>query len=176
MKNQKFDELKPRKHRDLLNQTFKLSGKRPSLQVLHWTHLKSRFSEIFNIFISVNQKIFERPFPSAISNCESSRVFRVNQGLFSESYFLDSHSFVDVVTCLAIDGNEFGQLLVTGSKDTTIMVWEVIDLTGSGHFQCVNQKPKHILSGHDDEVRFWLFVCPFHRGCGGFVEHRFELT
>jgi len=53
----------------------------------------------------------------------------------------------DVVTCLDIGTN--GKILVTGSKDTTVMVWEAV--TKSNTFKVIDQ-PLHLLSGHNDEV------------------------
>lgn len=61
----------------------------------------------------------------------------------------------DIVTCVAI--SRLGDILVTGSKDTTVMVWELDggnpylhDSEMSDSF--LPDKPKHILYGHDDEV------------------------
>ena len=54
----------------------------------------------------------------------------------------------DIVTCLAIgcDGN----LFVTGSRDTTVLVWE-IDYNRGSAFR-VDENPIHILYGHNEEV------------------------
>jgi hypothetical protein len=54
----------------------------------------------------------------------------------------------DIVTCLALTAD--GQILVTGSKDTTLMVWEVY--LGKGHTYRIDENPIHILYGHNDEV------------------------
>jgi len=73
----------------------------------------------------------------------------------------------DIVTCLALDG----RTLVTGSRDTTLMVWDVLSktvtnssinsLSSSNTIQNVdntnviaNEVPLHILYGHDDEVTY----------------------
>eukprot|EP00965_Chrysotila_dentata_P228938 6196889-Pleurochrysis_carterae.AAC.1 len=55
---------------------------------------------------------------------------------------LRAHS--DVVTCVAL--SEDGSTLVSGSRDTTSMVWSV------GR-QALADKPRLVLYGHDDEVR-----------------------
>lgn len=62
----------------------------------------------------------------------------------------------DIVTCMAL--SETGNILVTGSKDTTVMVWEVgavttqISTRAGGDEEYIGQTPIHILYGHDDEV------------------------
>jgi len=43
---------------------------------------------------------------------------------------------------------ESGQLIATGSKDTTVILWEV---SADGN-KYITEKPKHILYGHDDEI------------------------
>eukprot|EP01156_Anaeramoeba_ignava_P023529 Anaeramoba_ignava/c21607_g1_i1.p1 GENE.c21607_g1_i1~~c21607_g1_i1.p1 ORF type:complete len:1101 (-),score=335.69 c21607_g1_i1:108-3410(-) len=48
----------------------------------------------------------------------------------------------NIVTCLAF----VGSVLVTGSKDTTTIVWSL------NSKDLVNTTPTHVLSGHDDEV------------------------
>jgi len=52
----------------------------------------------------------------------------------------------DVVTCLALSRNS--RVLVTGSKDTTVMVW----LRDPVHNVLASVHPQHILYGHDDEI------------------------
>ncbi|KAJ8020057.1 Neurobeachin-like protein 1 [Holothuria leucospilota] len=54
----------------------------------------------------------------------------------------------DVVTCLALDN--CGMYLITGSRDTTCMIWEVMYQNGvsSG----ISNRPSQTLYGHDDEV------------------------
>ena len=51
----------------------------------------------------------------------------------------------DAVTCLALA--EDGRTLVTGSRDTTLMTWEVDPATGA-----VGRVPLQVLHGHDSEV------------------------
>ncbi|KAJ3215649.1 Neurobeachin-like protein 1 [Dinochytrium kinnereticum] len=54
----------------------------------------------------------------------------------------------DIVTCLTI--SEDGRTLVTGSRDTTAMAWEL--LSGMGDGILVRQDNRRIFYGHDDEV------------------------
>uniref|UniRef100_UPI00398EFA2E neurobeachin-like protein 2 isoform X1 n=1 Tax=Pristiophorus japonicus TaxID=55135 RepID=UPI00398EFA2E len=55
---------------------------------------------------------------------------------------------IDIVTCLALD--LCGIYLISGSRDTTCMVWQVIQ---QGGFACgLAQKPVQVLYGHDDAV------------------------
>ncbi|XP_053569691.1 neurobeachin-like protein 2 isoform X2 [Bombina bombina] len=55
---------------------------------------------------------------------------------------------IDVVTCLALD--LCGIYLISGSRDTTCMVWQVLQ---QGGFSCgLLTKPVQVLYGHDDEV------------------------
>lgn len=55
----------------------------------------------------------------------------------------------DAVTCLALT-SEFGKTwLVTGSRDCTLMVWNV---TTNRDLPLGNESPLHILYGHDDAV------------------------
>ena len=55
---------------------------------------------------------------------------------------------IDIVTCLAIDYT--GRLLVSGSMDTTCMVWQIIQEYGSS--VNLDPSPLHILYGHNDCV------------------------
>ncbi|XP_033101707.1 neurobeachin-like protein 1 [Anneissia japonica] len=55
---------------------------------------------------------------------------------------------IDIVTCLALD--HCGTHLITGSRDTTCMIWEV---TYQGNMASgLNSKPLQVLYGHDDEI------------------------
>jgi len=56
----------------------------------------------------------------------------------------------DVITCLAV-AKDFGQRwLITGSRDCTLMVWEITaDKEGA---MPLSSHPLHILYGHDDAV------------------------
>ncbi|XP_060103883.1 neurobeachin-like protein 2 isoform X1 [Heteronotia binoei] len=59
---------------------------------------------------------------------------------------IDRH--IDVVTCLALD--LCGIYLISGSRDTTCMVWQVLQ---QGGFSCgLAPRPVQVLYGHDDEV------------------------
>jgi hypothetical protein len=116
------------------------------------------------------------PFFFAVSNCEryllscghwdnSFRVSTVDTGVLVHS--VSQHK--DIVTCMDIA--ESGDILVTGSKDTTVMVWQVGDRaaivlanapagtalvssssTSAGIEPYIVERPLHILYGHDDEV------------------------
>lgn len=102
------------------------------------------------------------PFFFALSACEryifscghwdnSFRCSNLETGDLEAS--ISTHK--DIVTCMAISLT--GDILVTGSKDTTVMVWE-LDAANSYSYDgdeadCfISDKPKHILYGHDDEV------------------------
>lgn len=51
------------------------------------------------------------------------------------------------MTCLSL--GEDGKTLITGSKDTTLLVWELHSKGGTWR---VDENPLHILYGHNDEV------------------------
>eukprot|EP00727_Mastigamoeba_balamuthi_P007099 m51a1_g3009 putative beach domain-containing protein (2301) ;mRNA; r:833752-844561 len=60
----------------------------------------------------------------------------------------------DVVTCLTTSTGRMPErdaecTLVTGSRDTTIMVWDILTTPSSLR---VSATPRHVLYGHDDEV------------------------
>lgn len=56
----------------------------------------------------------------------------------------------DVITCLVI-GKDFGQRwLITGSRDCTLMVWDINTERENG--MPISTHPIHILYGHDDAV------------------------
>jgi WD40 repeat protein len=44
---------------------------------------------------------------------------------------------------------EDGKTLITGSKDTTLMLWKIQTVKNNTR---VDEAPVHILYGHDDEV------------------------
>ncbi|XP_078072025.1 neurobeachin-like protein 2 isoform X4 [Mustelus asterias] len=55
---------------------------------------------------------------------------------------------IDIVTCLALD--HCGIYLISGSRDTTCIVWQIIQ---QGGFSCgLVQKPVQVLYGHDNAV------------------------
>jgi hypothetical protein len=58
----------------------------------------------------------------------------------------------DVVTCLGL--TEDGTTLITGSKDTTLLVWNTTYRSGSLY---IDETPRRILNGHDDEVRCFKY-------------------
>ena len=55
---------------------------------------------------------------------------------------------LDIVTCLAIDYT--GTLLVSGSMDTTCIIWQIVQEYGSSIN--LDPTPMHILYGHNDSV------------------------
>ncbi|TRY98711.1 hypothetical protein DNTS_010265 [Danionella cerebrum] len=55
---------------------------------------------------------------------------------------------MDIVTCLATD--HFGLHLISGSRDSTCMVWQVLQQGGAP--VGLSQKPVQVLYGHTDEV------------------------
>ena len=59
---------------------------------------------------------------------------------------LDHHK--DIVTCLAMGAD--GKTFVSGSKDTTVLVWEIVYIKNSP--MKVMENPLHVLHGHSDEV------------------------
>ncbi len=96
------------------------------------------------------------PYFFAVSHCEkyiiscghwdnSIRVSHMETGELAST--LLHHK--DIVTCAAL--SERGDFLVTGSRDTTVMVWAVGDSQAIGSDYIV-QQPLHILYGHDDDV------------------------
>ena len=58
----------------------------------------------------------------------------------------------DVVSCLALTAD--GAALVTGSRDTTLMVWMLHERGRGASLAAppLPEKPRHVLHGHDDEV------------------------
>ena len=58
------------------------------------------------------------------------------------------HNHKDIVTCIALGKDE--KTFVTGSKDTTILVWEIQYQKGVPYK--VDENPVHILYGHNDDV------------------------
>uniref|UniRef100_A0A4W3GZA4 Neurobeachin-like protein 2 n=2 Tax=Callorhinchus milii TaxID=7868 RepID=A0A4W3GZA4_CALMI len=55
---------------------------------------------------------------------------------------------IDIVTCLALDLCDI--YLISGSRDTTCMVWQIIQQGGFAYG--LAPKPFQVLYGHDDEV------------------------
>jgi len=59
--------------------------------------------------------------------------------------------FTDLVTCVALD--QCGSFLVTGSRDTTCVVWDVSHLgTSSSSAVHMTPRPVQTLYGHDKAV------------------------
>ena len=57
------------------------------------------------------------------------------------------HGHHDVVTCVAV--GEDGRTIVTGSRDTTVMAWE---LEMVGERWAVKRRGRKVFCGHDEEV------------------------
>jgi WD40 repeat protein len=75
----------------------------------------------------------------------SFRLTSIDTGRLVQSISLHS----DVITCLAI-AKDFGHYwLVTGSRDCTIMVWEI---STTDRDSPIGQTPLHILYGHDENI------------------------
>ena len=66
---------------------------------------------------------------------------------------ISGHS--NVVTCLALSND--GNTMISGSKDTTVMIWNVN--TNKNTWLNNNAVPKHILYGHDDEINCIVYDC-----------------
>jgi WD40 repeat protein len=58
----------------------------------------------------------------------------------------------DTVTCVAIDSIGSAEVVVTGSKDATVMVWNMTETPAARDSLPLDATPRHILHGHDDEV------------------------
>ena len=106
---------------------------------------------------------FGVPFVEGLSAAPAARFAASADGrhLFSSGYWDHSvkcstvadgrtlqslRAHTDVVSCLSL--SEDGATLVTGSRDTTLMVWPVT----AGSAAPLADKPRHVLHGHDDEV------------------------
>ena len=74
----------------------------------------------------------------------SFKIIAIDSGKVIQSV----HKHDDIVSCLDIDVQE--RYLITGSKDTTCMLWEIV-YQGNNIFS-IDEKPLHRLHGHDKEV------------------------
>jgi WD40 repeat protein len=54
----------------------------------------------------------------------------------------------DIVTCITLA--EDGKTLVTGSRDTTVIAWELVP---QGNDLTVRQETRRVFYGHDEEVK-----------------------
>ena len=85
-----------------------------------------------------------------VSNCydDSFKIISISDPV---AVILDSISggHVDVITCIVLAGD--GKTLVTGSRDATVIVWEV-HYTEKTRKSKVDESRKKILQGHDHEV------------------------
>jgi hypothetical protein len=84
----------------------------------------------------------------------------------------------DVVTCLAIASDFHMHWLVTGSRDCTVMIWEIsihdkdlVALTSStcpsGAGNIISAQPLHVLYGHDDIVNCIAVNAEYDLVCSG---------
>ena len=64
----------------------------------------------------------------------------------------------DVCTCIAVDTQSY-RYLVTGSADTTVLVWEIGKENHQAHENYGLQAPVHTLYGHDKEVTCVAINC-----------------
>ncbi|KAM8810447.1 neurobeachin-like protein 2 [Eudromia elegans] len=110
------------------------------------------------------QRFLQGPFaPGADLSCRTLAVSPDGKLLFSGGHWDNSlrvtalakgkvvgliTRHIDVVTCLALD--LCGIYLISGSRDTTCMVWQV--LQQGGFSSGLAPKPLQVLYGHDDEV------------------------
>lgn len=67
---------------------------------------------------------------------------------------MDYHK--DVCTCIAVDTQSY-RYLVTGSADTTVLVWEIGNGSPANKFGL--KEPKHTLYGHDNKVTCVAINC-----------------
>lgn len=93
----------------------------------------------FSSEVPINQKCFSISSKDTIySSGHWDNSFKVTSSKSIQSIFRHK----DVVSCLATDEN----YLVTGSNDTTLIVWEI------QNEKVLFEKPKAILYGHEDEI------------------------
>ncbi|KAL4217498.1 Neurobeachin-like protein 1 [Mactra antiquata] len=110
---------------------------------------RKKFSSPFAPGVSTSSKLFvvthdSKLLISAGHWDNSLQVFHIGKG--KKVNHICRH--IDVVTCLALD--YCGSHLITGSRDTTCIIWQVQHQSGV----CVNvsTKPLQTLYGHDNEV------------------------
>ncbi|KAJ3424666.1 beach domain-containing protein [Anaeramoeba flamelloides] len=120
--------------------------------------MKNKIQINFQLTFGLKKKI-GCPFANKMkifSNCffliKSSKCF-ISSGYFDNSFKIinaESGNLIqsisvhkDAVTTISFENN----ILVTGSRDTTVIVWEFLPKLNK-----VNNTPKQILYGHDDEV------------------------
>jgi WD40 repeat protein len=65
-----------------------------------------------------------------------------------QCYFFACFVCLDIITCVSLD--HVGRHLITGSRDTTCMVWEISQ--SSGFCQNIDTSTVITLYGHDQEV------------------------
>ena len=103
-----------------------------------------------NIFIS--PKLFassrDGRFIFSAGHWDSSfQVFSVEGGQYPPKCVDLIFAHLDIVTCIAI--GEDGKTLVTGSRDTTVIAWDLVQNSGD---IVVRQETRKMFYGHDEEV------------------------
>ncbi|KAJ5068656.1 beach domain-containing protein lvsc [Anaeramoeba ignava] len=126
--------------------------------------IRNRFQEIPQFTFEIDPLLHRRPkigvtfdheikfFQNCLTTTETQKLL-ISCGFWDDSFKLtnlesmqliqSNRKHKDIVTCLKFEKN----ILVTGSRDTTVMLWKFN--TKIGQF---DQEPINILYGHDDEV------------------------
>ena len=73
---------------------------------------------------------------------------------FDETEYSPLYGHFDIVTAVAVSKNV--DFIVTGSKDTTVISWE-IDRSNSSN-TIIKSESKKIYYGHDDEVIKYIYI------------------
>lgn len=110
---------------------------------------KKRLQGTFNPSLKIDPKLFVVSHDAKLLFIggywdNSLQVFQLNK--LRKVNHIVGH--INIVTCLALD--YCGSYLITGSKDTTCMIWKV--LMQGGCSCSLSSKPSQILYGHDNEV------------------------
>ncbi|ESO94157.1 hypothetical protein LOTGIDRAFT_232423 [Lottia gigantea] len=120
--------------------------KDPTLQS---SKTKKHINGVFEPGLSIEAKLFTvshdcKLLFSAGHWDNSLQVYHINKN--KKINHITGH--IDVITCLALD--YCGNHLITGSRDRTCMIWEI--LQQGGFCNNINKKPVQTLYGHDSEV------------------------
>jgi len=110
-------------------------------------HFQSRNTDTNNLFLILTRR---RAFVSFGHWDNSVRCYDLDDMQCIQC--LSFHK--DRITCAAADPQE--KMVVTGSRDTTLIVWQVVDSPKgsgkSGQLPVLKANPVHILYGHKDEI------------------------
>eukprot|EP00164_Ancoracysta_twista_P003908 GFYU01005239.1.p1 GENE.GFYU01005239.1~~GFYU01005239.1.p1 ORF type:complete len:1869 (-),score=444.28 GFYU01005239.1:22-4860(-) len=130
-------------------------------EIMQWVSRRQMYGVIRRVGVpyasdlNVGASFFEiSPDAKTIVTCghwdNSFKLSAISDGKVSQS--ISQHK--DIVTCLALGEDKV--TLVTGSRDTTLMVWEFTTTStmqlGISKQCYLVEKPRQILYGHDDEV------------------------